>query len=145
VDADRISEAQRWNVDEVRRFMIVFGLISTVFDLLTFVLLLKVFESDETTFQTAWFVVSLLTELAVVLVLRTRGPALRSAPSRLLLWTTVAVGAAALGIPYITPIASSFGFVPLSWQLLLAAVLVVTAYVLTTEAVKLGFFRKSRR
>jgi Mg2+-importing ATPase len=145
VDADRISEAQRWNVDEVRRFMIVFGLISTVFDLLTFVLLLQVFESDEATFQTAWFVVSLLTELAVLLVLRTHRPAMRSMPSRLLLWTTVAVGALALVIPYAGPLASAFGFVPLSWQLLLAAVLVVTAYVLTTEAVKLGFFRKSRR
>jgi Mg2+-importing ATPase len=145
VDADRISEAQRWNVDEVRRFMIVFGLISTVFDLLTFVLLLQVFESDEATFQTAWFVVSLLTELAVLLVLRTHRPAMRSMPSRLLLWTTVAVGALALVIPYAGPLASAFGFVPLSWQLLLAAILVVTAYVLTTEAVKLGFFRKSRR
>ena len=66
---------QRWNVRDVRRFMIVFGLISTVFDLLTFVLLLQVFEADEATFQTAWFVVSLLTELAVVLVLRTHRPA----------------------------------------------------------------------
>jgi Mg2+-importing ATPase len=70
---------------------------------------------------------------------------MRSMPSRLLLWTTVAVGALALVIPYAGPLASAFGFVPLSWQLLLAAVLVVTAYVLTTEAVKLGFFRKSRR
>jgi len=81
VEADRIATAQRWNIDRVRRFMIVFGLISTLFDLLTFVLLLKVFHADETTFQTTWFVVSLLTELAVVMVLRTRGPAWRNAPA----------------------------------------------------------------
>ena len=91
VDAERVARAQRWDVVEVRRFMIVFGLISTVFDLLTFFVLLRVFDATESIFQTGWFVVSLLTELAVLLVLRTHGPALRSVPGRLLLWTTVAV------------------------------------------------------
>ncbi len=145
VDAEHTARAQRWNVDEVRRFMIVFGLISTVFDLLTFFLLLQVFTSDEATFQTTWFVVSVLTELAVVLVLRTRGPAWRSAPSRLLLWTTVAVGAAAFALPYAGPLASVFGFVALSWQLMLAAVLIMAVYVLTTEVAKLEFSRTRRR
>jgi len=145
VDADRIAQAQRWHVDEVRRFMIVFGLISTVFDLLTFVVLLKLFESDETTFQTVWFVVSVLTELAVVLVLRTHGPAIRSMPSRLLLWTTVAVGAVAFALPFTGPLAYVFGFVALSWQLMLASVLVVAAYILTTELAKATYNRRSRQ
>ena len=145
VDPEHATRAQRWHVDEVRRFMLVFGLISTLFDLLTFVLLLKVFEADQATFQTVWFVVSLLSELAVVLVLRTHGPAFRSAPSRLLLWTTLAVGAIALGIPYAGTLAALFGLVPLSLQLLLAAVLVVTAYILTTEAAKLALFRNRHR
>ncbi len=145
VDAERTVRAQRWDVNEVRRFMIVFGLISTVFDLLTFALLLQVFEADERTFQTAWFVVSLLTELAVVLVLRTHRPAMRSAPSRLLLWTTLAVGALAVGIPYAGPLAALFAFVPLSWQLLVTAILVVAAYILTTEVAKVGFFGMNRR
>jgi Mg2+-importing ATPase len=141
VDTEHMVRAQRWNVEEVRRFMIVFGLISTVFDLLTFVLLLELFEAGETVFQTTWFVVSLLTELAVVMVLRTRGRAWGSSPSRLLLWTTVVVGAAALAIPYAGPVATAFGFVPLPWQLLAAAVLIVAAYVATTEVAKLRFFR----
>jgi Mg2+-importing ATPase len=145
VDAEHTARAQRWNVNDVRRFMIVFGLISTVFDLLTFVLLLKVFESDETTFQTVWFVVSLLTELAVVLVLRTHGPAIRSMPSRLLLWTTIAVGAAALALPFTGPLAYVFGFVALSWQLMLASVLIVAAYILTTELAKAAYYRRSRQ
>jgi len=144
VDAEHTTRAQRWNVNEVRRFMIVFGLISTAFDLLTFILLLQVFEADEATFQTAWFVVSLLTELAVVLVLRTHGPALRSMPSRLLLWTTLAVGVLALVIPYAGPLASAFGFVPLPWHLILATLLIVTAYIVSTEAAKAGFFRNDR-
>ncbi len=145
VDAEHTARAQRWNVNDVRRFMIVFGLISTAFDLLTFILLLQVFEADEATFQTAWFVVSLLTELAVVLVLRTHGPALRSVPSRLLLWTTLAVGILALGIPYAGALTALFAFVPLSWHILGTVGLIVAGYVLSTEAAKIRFFGASHR
>ncbi len=60
VDAERVTRAQRWDVAEIKRFMIVFGLISTVFDLLTFLVLLHVFDASESIFQTGWFVVSLL-------------------------------------------------------------------------------------
>jgi Mg2+-importing ATPase len=129
-------------VAEVRRFMIVFGLVSTLFDLLAFAVLLVVFEAGETLFQTAWFVVSLLTELGVVLVLRTQGPAWKSTPSRLLLWTTLAVAAAALALPYFRPLAAAFGFVPLPAQLMLAALIIVAAYVATTEGVKQRFYRR---
>ena len=142
VDAARVARAQRWNVAEVRRFMIVFGLISTVFDLLTFVLLLNVFDATESVFQTAWFVVSLLTELAVLLVLRTHGPALRSAPSRLLLWSTVVVATFAVAIPFAGPLARAFGFVPMSWPLLGAMLAIVIGYILVTELAKRWFFRE---
>ena len=69
-------------IDDIQRFMIVFGLVSSAFDLLTFTLLLRVFHAGAAAFQTSWFVVSLLTELAVLLVLRTRSPAWRSRPAR---------------------------------------------------------------
>jgi Mg2+-importing ATPase len=141
VDAERLERAQRWDVGGVRRYMVVFGLVSTAFDLVTFGLLLRVFHADEPTFQTAWFVVSLLTELAVVLVLRTRGPAWKSAPSPLLAWITVAACLAALALPYADGAARLFGFVPLDASLLLAVVLVTAAYVAATEAVKRRFFR----
>jgi Mg2+-importing ATPase len=144
VDARRIRRPQRWHVNDVRRFMIVFGLVSTVFDLLAFALLLNVFESDEPTFQTAWFVVSLLTEIAVVIVLRTNGPAWRSAPSGLLVWTSVVVGLGALAIPYAVPLASALGFVPLPWPLMGGVLVIVAGYVVSTEAVKLGLFRRGR-
>jgi Mg2+-importing ATPase len=145
VDRPRIRRPQRWRVKHVRRFMIVFGLVSTVFDLLTFALLLNVFEADEPTFQTAWFVVSLLTEIAVVMVLRTNGAAWRSAPSRLLVWTSIVVGLAALAIPYAAPFAGALGFVPLSWPLMGGVLAIVAGYVVSTEAVKLGLFRRGRR
>ena len=101
VDPERVSSPQRWNIRDIQRFMIVFGLISSVFDLLTFGVLLCVFQAGEATFQTSWFMISLLTELAVVLVLRTRKPAFRSRPSRLLLWSTLAVAAATFAIPFL--------------------------------------------
>lgn len=141
VDATRVATAQRWQVGGVRRFMVVFGLLSTVFDLLTFIVLLQVFHADETTFQTVWFAVSLLTELAVVMVLRTQGPALRSAPSSFLLWTTLAVGIFALFIPYLGYFAMVFGFIPLPWHLMGVLILIVAGYVLATEFVKLRYFK----
>ena len=141
VDAERVSRAQRWDVAEVRRFMIVFGLISSVFDLLTFFVLLRVFDATESIFQTGWFVVSLLTELAVLLVLRTHGPALRSTPGSLLLWTTVAVAAFAVAVPFIGPLARVFGFVALTWPLLGAMVAIIVGYVFATELAKRWFYR----
>lgn len=141
VDAERIARAQRWDVVEVRRFMVVFGLISTVFDLLTFFLLLRVFDATESIFQTAWFVVSLLTELAVLLLLRTHGPALRSVPGSLLMWTTVAVAAFAVAVPFIGPFARVFSFVALPWPVLGAMLAIVVGYILATELAKRWFFR----
>jgi Mg2+-importing ATPase len=100
--SDTLRRPQRWNIKDIRRFMIVFGLISSVFDFVTFAALLLVFRADQPTFQTFWFIVSLLTELAVVLILRTRRPAFRSRPSRLLIWTTLVVAAGTLAIPFLT-------------------------------------------
>ena len=144
VDRDHITHVQRWNISEVRRFMIVFGLISSLFDLLTFFVLLKFFDADEATFQTAWFVVSLLTELAVLLVLRTERPVLRSAPGGLLLWATMGVAAIAVVLPYIEPLASAFAFVPLPAPLLLLLLLIVLCYIVSTEIGKVLFFRPRR-
>ena len=121
---------------DLQRFMIVFGLVSTAFDLLTFVLLHRWFQADEATFQTAWFTVSLLTELAVVLVLRTRGAFWRSAPSRLLWTTSIAVGVLALLLPLLPAMRAWFGFVDLAPSLVLALLGVVLAYLVATELVK---------
>ena len=141
VDPDRVSRPQRWNIKDIQRFMIVFGLISSVFDLLTFAILLLVFHAGEATFQTSWFMISLLTELAVVLVLRTHKPAFRSNPSRLLLWSTLAVAFATLTIPFLGALSSVFGFVPLSAPQMGAIISIVAGYIAATEAAKAWFFR----
>ena len=146
VDPDRVSRPQRWNIKDIQRFMVVFGLISSVFDLVTFAVLLLVFHADQATFQTSWFVVSLLTELAVVLVLRTHRPAFRSRPSRLLLWTTLVVAVATLAIPFLGPLSSVFGFVPLSALQMGTVIAIVIGYIAATEGAKARFYgRKSKR
>ncbi|GAB3538314.1 magnesium-translocating P-type ATPase [Noviherbaspirillum agri] len=145
VDAERLRQSQEWDMREVRRFMIVFGLISSAFDILTFLVLRMVFDASETVFQTSWFLVSLLTELAVVLVLRTTRPAWRSMPGLLLLTATVLVGVAALAIPYIPGVAGAFGLTPLPPPIMASAIAIVIAYILTTEAVKSRFYSRTRR
>jgi P-type Mg2+ transporter len=144
VDAEHLQSAQRWNLAEVRRFMLVFGLISSVFDLLTFVLLVKVFHAGPALFHSGWFVVSLLTELAVVLVLRTRLAAWRSKPSALLAWTTLAVTLLAVALPFIAPAAQLFGFVAMPASMVFTLLAIVLAYVATTEAAKHWFWFGAR-
>jgi Mg2+-importing ATPase len=141
VDAARVTHPQRWDITQIRRYMIAFGLLSSAFDLLTFAALLLVFHAGEATFQTTWFAVSLLTELGVVLVLRTRGPAWRSRPSDLLLWTTVAATAFALATPFFGRASTLFGFVPLSIVEMGTVVGIVIAYLAATELAKRWFFR----
>jgi Mg2+-importing ATPase len=140
VDPELLRRPQRWDLAEVRRFMLVFGLLSSVFDLLTFALLLHVFDAGATRFHTAWFVVSLCTELAVLMVLRTRGPAWRSRPARWLVGTTLAVLLLALVLPYAGPLAGLLGFEPLPAPLLATLVGVVLAYCAATEAAKRWFW-----
>lgn len=141
VDPERLTQPQRWNIKEIRKFMIVFGLISSVFDLITFGLLLWVFHADEATFQTSWFLISLLTELAVVLVLRTHRPVFRSRPSRLLLWSTLAVLVVTFAIPYLGRLSGVFGFVPLTAGQMAGIVLILFGYIAATELAKAWFFR----
>ncbi|MCZ0963649.1 magnesium-translocating P-type ATPase [Paracoccus benzoatiresistens] len=142
VDPERVAAPQRWNVKDIRRFMIVFGLVSSVFDLLTFGVLLYIFHAGEALFQTSWFMISLLTELTVVLVLRTRRSALQSRPSRLLLWSTLAAAAATFAIPFLGQASTLFGFVPLSVMELAAVALIVGGYIVATEVAKTWYFRR---
>jgi Mg2+-importing ATPase len=145
VDADSIAQPPRWDIKAIERFMVVFGLIGSVFDFTTFAVLLLVFHTNEATFQTFWFTVSLLSDLAVVLVLRTRRPAFRSRSSPLLLWSTVAALLLALAIPYFGPVSSAFGFVPLSAPQMGAVIVIVIAYIAATEGAKYFLYRRNSK
>lgn len=136
IDRERLASAQRWNIARIRNFMIVFGLISTLFDLLTFGFLWLVLKADQDTFRTSWFVVSLLTELVALLVLRTRRRFWKSAPSTLLLWSSIFVAALAIALPYTGEIAALFAFRPLAPMLVGQLLLLVAGYALVTEYAK---------
>jgi Mg2+-importing ATPase len=142
VDPELLHRPQRWDLAEVRRFMLVFGLLSSVFDLLTFALLLHAFDAGAVRFHTAWFFVSLCTELAVLMVLRTRGASWRSRPAHWLTGTTVTVLALALALPYSGALAAVLGFEPLPLPLLAMLVSIVLAYCAATEAAKRWFWRR---
>ena len=136
VDPEHIDSPQRWDIRQVRRSMVVFGLISSLFDMLTFGTLVYVVHASAAVFQTSWFVVSLLTELAVLFVMRTRRFALASRPSALLLWSSVAIAVVALVLPYVPLSRAAFGLVPLSPVLLAATVGITLAYAAATEVAK---------
>lgn len=145
VDESSVQRSQRWNIHNVQIFMLVFGLTSTAFDLITFAFLIYMFKANETLFQTSWFVVSLLTELAVVMSLRTHRPFYRSTPSPVLLWSTVIVCAFALVIPYIRPITRIFDFTLIPAPLLAVLIPIVFFYLLVTELLKIWVFRAGKK
>jgi Mg2+-importing ATPase len=145
VDRERLRSPHQWDVREVRRFMVAFGLISSLFDFLTFVALLWVFHAGERQFQSGWFIVSLITEVAVVMVLRTRRVAWRSRPSKLLLTNSLAVLAVAIALPFTPAVAPLFGLAPLPLSQLGALLAVVLAYVAATEALKHWFYGRRAR
>ncbi|EJC75162.1 LOW QUALITY PROTEIN: magnesium-translocating P-type ATPase [Rhizobium leguminosarum bv. trifolii WSM2012] len=139
VDPTNLQRPQRWDISRIRRFMLWFGPLSSLFDLATFVMLLAVFSAGQDEFRSAWFVESLMTQLATMLVIRTPGPICRSRPSPLLFSTAIAVGAAGVTIPY-TPIGGLFGFVPIPLEILTALLGITLFYVLTLETVKIFYF-----
>jgi Mg2+-importing ATPase len=141
VDREWVVTPHRWDVRFIRRFMIVFGLVSSVFDFLTFGVLLFLIEATPEQFHSGWFIESLLTELFVAMVVRTRRPFTKSKPGRWLLISTAIVAAITLVIPYL-PFSSVLGFVPLSRQVMVLLVVITALYVLVTEAVKRVFYAR---
>ena len=145
VDPSAVRAPSRWDIGSIGRFMAVFGPLSSIFDLLTFALLLGVFHADATQFRTGWFIESLSSQALVVLVIRTRHvPFVRSRPSLPLLGSLAAVVAIAIVLPF-TPLGALLGFQPPSAMLLLALAGVVLAYLVIADAAKGLFFRAEGR
>jgi Mg2+-importing ATPase len=141
VDHDMMVKPHRWDIKFIRNFMIVFGLTSSIFDYLTFFTLLYVIKSAEAQFQTGWFIESLLTELAITLIVRTRSSIFKSKPSRLLAFSTLGVTVLAIVIPYL-PFSKYFGFVPLPLWLLLVILGITLTYAIASEIVKHFFYKR---
>lgn len=141
VDKEMIEYPRRWDIKAIRKFMITFGIVSSVFDYLTFGLLLLVLHATEVQFRTGWFLESVVSASLIVLVIRSRQPSYRSKPGKYLLITTLSIVAATLILPH-TPFAGIFGFNPLPLSFLLFIGLIILFYIFTAEMVKKVFYRK---
>jgi Mg2+-importing ATPase len=140
VDAEQLDRPTHWNIRFIRNFMVVFGLISSIFDYLTFAVLRLGFHADADLFRTGWFLVSVATELLVMLVLRTRRPFLRSRPGTALLTSSALIATVTVVTPF-TFAAADLGFQAPSIAILATLAAVLTGYVVTTEIAKRFFYR----
>ncbi len=141
VDHEATERPEHWDMAFIRDFMLVMGPVSSVFDYLTFGLLLLVFHATEAAFQTGWFIESLATQVLVIFVLRTRRNPLRSHPHPVLAMTSIAVVVIAILLPF-TRVGAWFGFVPPSALLLIAIAALTASYLLLAECVKQVFYRR---
>jgi P-type Mg2+ transporter len=143
VDPEWVVRPRRWNTAFIRDYMVLFGLVSSVFDFLTFGVLLFIFHSTPEIFRTGWFLESLLTELVISLVVRTRRVFFRSRPGKLLLVGTLVFIGITLVLPYL-PFSSIFGFIPLPLPLLLMMLGLTALYVVVTEITKKYFYSRMK-
>jgi P-type Mg2+ transporter len=143
VDPALLRRPKRWQIGFVRQFMMIIGPVSSVYDFLTFGILLWGFHAatNEALFHTGWFVESLATQTLVVFVIRTAASPLRSRPSRLLLASVLGVVGVAALLPY-TPVGDLMRFTPLPASLLGAIALLAVTYLLLVQAVKSWFYRR---
>ncbi|MDO3642194.1 magnesium-translocating P-type ATPase [Mucilaginibacter sp. L3T2-6] len=143
VDDIAIQKPQRWDLRFIRRFMLTFGLLSSLFDYLTFGLLLLVMHAGEKTFQTGWFIESVISADSIVLVVRTRKPFFKSLPGKYLLTATLVVLSVVLLIP-VTPAAQWFGFGRLPAAYYGWTLLIISGYVISAEYAKKWFYKRAK-
>ena len=140
-DPELVASPRRWDTRAIRRFMIAFGLVSSVFDFVTIGLLLTL-RVPMVAFRTAWFLESVLSELLVLLVIRTRRSLLRSRPSDGLVWASAGVLVVSLALPY-TAAGRLLGFAPPAASMLLIVALIVAAYGVASELTKRALLRRT--
>ena len=142
VDVEYLKKPKHWDMGFIKKYMIIFGPISSVFDLLTFYFLFAVYHLDVATFQAGWFVESLATQTFVIYIIRTQKiPFLQSRPSKYLVMSTV--GAVLVGFLLTQKgIGEFFGFSPIPWYALLTIFIFVIVYLLIVEFVKRIFYKR---
>jgi P-type Mg2+ transporter len=142
VDEELLARPSQWDIRLIRRFMAFFGPISSVYDFLTFAVMLRVFHAHATLFRSGWFVESLTTQTLVIFVIRTRRvPFFKSRPSTPLLSATLACAAVGVALPYIGPLARLLGFHPLPASFLAVLVGMIITYLALAQGGVALFFR----
>jgi Mg2+-importing ATPase len=135
VDDEYLRKPQHWDIQLIRNFMVFIGPISSIFDFLTFYVMLHFFHADQVLFHTGWFVESLATQTLVIFIIRTSQNPLRSRPSRPLMATTLIVVAIGILLPF-SPLASALGFSPLPAAYFLFLVAATIVYLVLVEVGK---------
>lgn len=141
VDPSFIRKPRRWDIGIIRKFMLYIGPISSIYDFLTFFIMLKVFQASEQLFHTGWFVESLATQTLVLFVIRTGGNPLRSRPSVPLTITTLLVVVVGIVLPF-SPLGGVLGFTPLPAKYFLFLFGMTVTYLLLVEVVKRRLMRR---
>ncbi|EHO82355.1 magnesium-translocating P-type ATPase [Eubacterium infirmum F0142] len=139
VDEEWLKRPVKWDMKFIKKFMILFGIISSVFDYMTFAVLLFIFKANEETFHTGWMLESIISAMVVMIIVRTARPVFASRPNSKLLIAIVGVAVALLAIIY-SPINIYLGLISLPIKLLLALLGVSLIYALTAEILKKSFY-----
>ena len=140
VDEDWLKSPVKWNMKFIKKFMIVFGITSSLFDYVTFFVLLFIFKADEKLFQTGWMLESVISAMVVMLIVRTASPIFKSKPSSKLIFAIVFVSLILIGIIY-SPLNSYLGLVSLPIDALLAMLSISLVYALVAELMKKKFYK----
>jgi Mg2+-importing ATPase len=141
VDGEMVDHPRRWDIKAIRKFMITFGLVSSVFDYLTFGTLLLILHATQDQFRTGWFLESVISASLIVLVIRSRKAFFKSRPSKYLLMVTLLTVIVTVVVPF-TPLGEIFGFSRLPISFLLLIVIIVMLYLIAAEMVKTVFYKK---
>ncbi len=141
VDPELVSQPRRWSIGFIRNFMVTFGLLSSLFDFLTFGALLFLLHANVDQFRTGWFIESVVSASFVVLIIRTRRPFLSSRPSRSLIVVTLLVGLLTFLLPF-SPLSEPFGFTKISPYFLAVIAVIVGIYIVSAEIVKKIFYQR---
>lgn len=143
VDKEQLEKPGKWNLKIIRNYMLVFGIHSSLFDVITFVSLYFLLKAKEAQFQTGWFIESVLSELFILFIIRTHKNFFKSMPGKYLFILSCMALILTIALPYL-PFAADIGLAPLPMMNLGAMLLIVAAYFITADFLKIWFFKKYR-
>ncbi len=141
VDEEQLEKPGKWNLKFIRNYMVIFGIHSSIFDVITFLTLYYVLKVKASAFQTGWFVESILTELFILFIIRTHKNFFKSTPGKYLFLLSVLGLVLTIGLPY-TPFAAEAGLSPLPLLNIAVMLAIVVVYILTADLLKVWFFKK---
>ena len=141
VDEEQLDKPGKWNLKFIRNYMIIFGIHSSLFDVITFSTLLYFLKVKEATFQTGWFIESIVTELFILFIIRTHKNFFKSTPGKYLFLLSIAGLILTISLPYLS-FAHTIGLVPLPFNYMATMLLIVVVYIITADILKVWFFKK---